>query len=74
MLVFSGIDYWNRPVFRDEKTNRYYGSVDILFDYCAGEKEVLASITEKDLCYFGRELDCEPMGTPLPPNLKIRRP
>jgi len=43
VLKFEGIDYWNRPVFKDDNGNRF-GNVDILFDYGAFAKDVLAKI------------------------------
>lgn len=62
-LRFAGIDTWNRPVFKDND-GCFYGSIDIIFSYGAQEKEVLASVDEKDLLFFGGSFDCEPIGTP----------
>ena len=71
-VKFVGIDSWNRPVFKDDLGN-YYGSVDKLFDYLDTEETVLSSITEKDLTFFGRSFDCEPMGNAVTDKLKIER-
>ncbi len=73
MLKFLCIDYWGRPVFMREGSDRLYGSTDKLFNYGASEEEVLAEVTEDDLCYFGVELDDDPHGGTLPANLKIQR-
>ncbi len=59
-VKFEGIDYWNRPVFKDIDTKSRYGSVDIL---CDNEKEALEKIKAIDLCYFGESFDCEPSGS-----------
>ena len=64
-VTFESIDSWNRPVFKDIDSKNRYGSVDILFDYDATEKEVLEKITPFDLCYFGTHFDCEPCGNPV---------
>ncbi len=72
MLEFIGIDFWNRPVFKSD-SDRIYGCLDTLFDYGATKEEVLSVISEEDLCYFGRELDDDPNGGPMPKHLKIRR-
>ncbi len=73
MLIFVGIDDWNRAVFREEGNGRYFGTLNVLFDYSATAAEVLARITEADLCYFGRSFNCEPYGDPLPEGLKLKR-
>jgi len=70
-VKFYGIDYWNRPVFVDKNQN-FYGSTDILFNSNVSPKEVLDSISEKDLTYFGRDFDGDPIGTPVK-NIKIER-
>lgn len=72
-LIFKGIDSWNRPVFKDTVSGLFYGSLDKLFTYVAPIEYVLADVTEKDLCLFGREFDCEPEGFPLPEGLKIQK-
>jgi hypothetical protein len=61
-LAYEGIDFWNRPVFVDANGNRF-GNVDILFDSGAPFEEVTKKITEDHICYFGTEVDCDPMGT-----------
>lgn len=72
-VMFVGIDSWNRPVFKSlDKQKHFYGSVHTLFDYEAKEEEVLAKITEDDLCYFGSRFDCEPYGSAVD-NLVIER-
>jgi len=60
-VKFVGIDYWSRPVFKDEKGN-YFGSLDKLFNSVDTEQKVLESVNGDDLLYFGRDFDCEPMG------------
>ena len=69
-VKFEGIDWWNRPIFKDINSNARYGSTEILYDYCEDEKTILNEITEKDLTYFGNSFDCEPIGT-LITNIKI---
>lgn len=61
-LEFVGIDFWNRPQFKDANGN-YFGNVDVLFDYKATYEEVRKKISEDDICYFGREVDCDPDGS-----------
>ena len=73
MLVYEGIDSFNRPVFKDENSRARYGSTGKLFDYCASEDEVLLQVTEADLVYFGNSFNCEPMGTSMPASLRIQR-
>jgi hypothetical protein len=63
-VQFVGVDSWNRAVFKSlEKPRRFFGDVNNLFSDDATESEVLAKITEDDLCYFGDHYGCEPMGT-----------
>jgi len=69
-IKFEGVDSWGRPVFKDVKSQSRFGSVDVLFDHSATEKEVLEKISNLDLCYFGNSFGCEPMGT-TPDNLLI---
>ena len=61
-IKFWTIDDWNRPVFKAENGN-LYGSCDKLFDFDAGEGEVLKTVTEADITYFGRDINEDPMGT-----------
>jgi len=63
-VKFYGIDGFNRPVFKSTTSNKYYGSLAILFRGWESEKEVLSKVTANDLCYFGNSFDCEPDGTP----------
>ena len=68
---FEGIDDFNRPIFKGIDSNQRFGSVDFLFGYESTEKEVLETITEEDLLYFGNHFGCEPMGTPPINTIKI---
>ena len=61
-VKFFGIDYWSRPVFKDIERERYYGSLEILFDDYATEDIVLQKVTETDLVYFGSTPDGDPYG------------
>lgn len=61
IVHFWTIDDWNRAVFRDSSGN-LFGCLDILFDYNATEDVVLEDITEEHLCYFGKNIDDDPMG------------
>ena len=61
-IKFLTIDTWGRPVFKAANGN-LYGSLDKLFDYDADEEEVLKTVTEADITYFGRDIDDDPMGT-----------
>lgn len=67
ILKFEGIDYWSRPVFKDEFGNRF-GSTDILFDNDISGEAVLKKVSEKDIYYFGTSFDCEPQGDSISPN------
>ena len=72
-IKFEGIDSWNRPIFKDTKSNRRYGSGDVLLGeikrvYPNGTNAEIVEYFKNDnniryLCYFGRSFDCEPMGT-----------
>lgn len=66
-LKYVGIDYWNRPVFKDENDS-YFGSVDILFNSDAPESEVLEKLTIEDILYFGTHLEDDPLGTSIDTN------
>jgi hypothetical protein len=66
LMAFVGVDYWNRPVFKDITKEEYYGSTDMLFSECAGEWEVINTVEVEDLVYFGNSFACEPMGIPCP--------
>lgn len=64
-VKFHGIDNWNRPIFKDIKSRRYYGSTEKLFSYDATAKQIIAKVSASDLTYFGSYFNCEPMGTKL---------
>jgi len=60
---FFGIDSFNRPVFRSlEHPNNYFGSTTHLFCQDATEKQVLMTVSEAELEFFGNKFGCEPMG------------
>lgn len=61
-IKYWTIDDWNRPVFRAENGN-LYGSTEKIFDCGTEEEEVLKTVTEADITYFGRDIDDDPMGT-----------
>ncbi len=61
-LAYAGVDYWSRPIFKDAHGN-IFGNMDILFDGRASYGEVREKISEDNIYYFGREVDCDPMGT-----------
>ena len=64
-VTFTGIDGWNRPIFRSVYFPRnFFGSTDLLFALDAPAYEVLAKVAEHDLTFFGHKFGCEPMGTP----------
>ncbi len=67
-IQFVNIDDYNRPVFKDDKGN-YYGDTENLFPYEESESEVKKTVSEKNIVYFGRSFNCEPMGSPA--NVKI---
>lgn len=67
ILKFWCIDFWNRPVFRDDNGN-LFGNMDVLFDYGATGEEVLEKIDENMIYYFGREIDDDPDGTKIDKN------
>lgn len=78
-IKFEGIDDWNRPVFKDVKSNMRYGDVNNLFSYHDIEdnekfKSFLLSYKENPrfyLEYFGRSFGCEPNGG-LPKNIELK--
>lgn len=61
-IKFWTIDKWGRPIFKAENGN-LYASLDYLFRYGTDEEEVLKTVTEADITYFGRDIDDDPMGT-----------
>ena len=70
-VKFEGIDYWSRPVFKDVKSNRRYGSVDKLFRGNTSLRTIDDEVTESDLCFFGMSFDCEPDGDKITGPFKI---
>lgn len=66
---FYSVDRFNRPIFKDESGN-YYGATDKLVSFTVSREQVLGYVETKDLTYFGRSFDCEPMGTKVT-NLEI---
>lgn len=67
ILKFKCIDDWNRPVFEDSSGN-LFGNMDILFNWGTPAEEVLKSINEDKIYYFGRSLDDDPIGTKIDKN------
>ena len=65
-IKFEGIDFWERPIYKQIDSNNRFGSIDKL---CNTIEEIKA-ITESDLVFFGTSFDCEPWGDP-PGNIKI---
>ncbi len=64
-VKFAGIDNWNRPIFRSTQyPKNFFGSISKLFNHDTSREEVLNSVLESDLCFFGNSFGCEPMGTP----------
>lgn len=61
ILKFKCIDDWNRPVFEDANGN-LFGNMDILFNWGTPAEEVLKTIDEDKIYYFGTSLDDDPMG------------
>jgi hypothetical protein len=64
IVRFTGIDCLNRAIFKQDESQNYYGATDILFKDDADENEVLETLTEADLTFFGSRFGCEPMGSP----------
>lgn len=61
-IKYWTIDDWDRPVFKSEK-GMLYGSLEKLFKWGASEEEVLKTVTEKDIVWFGTDIDDDPDGT-----------
>ena len=70
-LKFYGIDNFNRPIFKNIEKKQFYGSTYKLFNHNANVTEVLKMVDEKDLTYFGERFNCEPLGIPINPDIKI---
>ncbi|MFW9948530.1 MAG: hypothetical protein ACFFKA_00215 [Candidatus Thorarchaeota archaeon] len=66
-LEFIGIDFWSRPVFKDNRGN-YFGNMDILFNGSATFEEVTEKVTEENIYYFGRDMDDDPAGIKIAPS------
>lgn len=67
-IVFVGIDYWNRPTFREEGRQRYFCDVDNLFPYDEPAESVRryyedgGKSLDECLIYKGKYFDSEPSG------------
>jgi len=67
-LRFHGIDYFNRPVFKEINKNSFYGSVDKIYPWNNDGVSLISDVKSEDLVYFGNSFGCEPMGNPCPDN------
>lgn len=70
---FECIDYWSRAVFKAVHSDTRIGCLDVLFPnkYTGNTTEEIVNYfkANKDkLCYFGTEVDCDPVGTVISPN------
>lgn len=66
-VYFVGVDDWNRPVFREIGTRRFFCDTDNLVSYDAKESDVIdkyKAIGTDTICYKGSSFDAEPMGDP----------
>lgn len=74
-LKFRGVDDFNRPVFIEPTTRRHFGDTHNLLPWHADEHDALLLYARtnprKSLTYFGRNFNCEPMGTPIPDHYTI---
>lgn len=63
-IKFSGVDRWNRPIYKLRDKSIYFGSVNTLFNYEATEEEVNNYFLDniEELEYFGNSFGCEPIG------------
>lgn len=62
-VIFGGLDYNDRPIFRDINEKRYFGSIWKLFRDSEEAKEFYKNKRELNgLVYFGRRFNCEPLG------------
>jgi len=66
LLRFRGIDYFNRPIFKEIGKNVFYGCTDKLYPWDVSTVDIDVKVS--DLTFFGNSFDCEPMGTPCPEN------
>lgn len=69
-LEFTGIDYFNRPVFKQVDQNNFYGSINKVYPWNDNGDSKISDIKSEDLVYFGKKFECEPMGDPCPENEK----
>lgn len=65
-LKYIGIDFWSKPMFKDNK-GFYFCCLNKLFKDGASFEEVTKTVTEKDIVYHGTNYDDDSMGTPLKP-------
>lgn len=76
-IYFSGVDEWNRPVFRSVlNKHSYYCDVTNLFDYGITEEKVLefyATVGTAGIIYKGTCLDSEPAGDHVEVELVTRK-
>ena len=70
-LKFYGIDNFNRPIFKNIEKKQFYGSTDKLFNHNVDVNEVLKIVDEKDLTYFGKSFNCEPLGISINSEIEI---
>lgn len=63
-IKFRGIDDFNRPVYKDIKSNTYFGSTEKLFYLSTPTKEINDYFSENmdKLEFFGLKFNCEPIG------------
>jgi len=68
---FSGIDGFNRPVFKEMGGKRHYGFTNLVFTLEASEADVMQGINPDDIEFFGHTFNCEPHGGRDPRNKVI---
>lgn len=66
-LKFEGIDWWNRPVFKDKFGYRF-GSVDCLYTANDSVDKIIDDLSDGGIVYFGSSFGCEPDGTRIDKN------
>jgi hypothetical protein len=66
-LKYINIDFWSRPMFKDNRGN-YFCCLDKLFPDGTTFEEVTKTVSESDIVYHGREYDDDPMGTTINPD------
>lgn len=72
-LAFVTIDYWSRPVFKDID-GALFGCLEKLFQEGSTfedvtNKEDSQFVDEHDICYFGRDIDGDPLGSLINTNM-----